>query len=144
MQAEDFLQRVQAGTVTLPFITGADRRWTRLCTRPPSESDLRERFRGALVGGAIGDTLGRPNEGRHTEVARERKVREYRPWHGWTGEPKGTITDDTQMKMWVAESILGSAEREKGIAESNARNQLLEEPLEPVLCAQCCFLMRQF
>jgi hypothetical protein len=25
--------------------------------------------------------MGRPNEGRLTEVARERKIRAYQPWH---------------------------------------------------------------
>jgi ADP-ribosylglycohydrolase len=64
--------------------------------------DLRDRFRGALIGGAIGDAMGRPNEGVRANEARTRKIRAYQPWHGWTGGPKGTITDDTQMTMWLA------------------------------------------
>jgi ADP-ribosylglycohydrolase len=71
--------------------------------------DLRDRFRGALVGGAIGDAMGRPNEGVSAAVARERRIRAYQPWGGWCGGPKGRITDDTQMTMWLAESILATA-----------------------------------
>jgi ADP-ribosylglycohydrolase len=65
---------------------------------------MRNRFRGALVGGAIGDAMGRPNESHPAEVDGERKRRAYQPWHGWTSGPKGTITDDTQMTMGLVES----------------------------------------
>ena len=84
------------------ILAATDARWVKLTLSVPSSAVLRDRFRGALVGGAIGDAMGRPNEGQSTEVARERKIREYRPWQGWTAGPKGTITDDTQMTMWVA------------------------------------------
>jgi ADP-ribosylglycohydrolase len=87
-----------------------DPRWVGLACSVTPYVDLRDRFRGALVGGAIGDAMGRPNEGQPTDVARARKVREYQPWQGWTGGPKGTITDDTQMTMWLTESILANAE----------------------------------
>jgi len=60
--------------------------------------DLRDRFRGALVGGAIGDAMGRANEGVSASEARARRIREYQPWAGWRGGPKGTITDDTQQE----------------------------------------------
>jgi ADP-ribosylglycohydrolase len=104
------------------ILAAADPRWARL--QPPVHTSvvLRDRFRGALVGGAIGDAMGRPNEGRPTEVARERKVRAFQPWHGWNRGPKGTITDDTQMTMWVAEAILEAAEEQRrGGAEAQAR-----------------------
>jgi ADP-ribosylglycohydrolase len=69
---------------------------------------LRHRFRAALIGGAIGDAMGRVNEGVWPSEARERRIRDYQPWHGWRSGPKGTSTDDTQMSMWLTESILAS------------------------------------
>jgi ADP-ribosylglycohydrolase len=108
------------------ILAAADPRWARL--QPPVHTSvvLRDRFRGALIGGAIGDAMGRPNEGRPTEVARERKVREYQSWHGWTRGPKGTITDDTQMTMWVAEAILASGVRAAEAGKGDLRDQLVD------------------
>jgi ADP-ribosylglycohydrolase len=40
-----------------------------------------------------------------------RRARDYQPWQGWQSGPKGTITDDTQMTMWMAESILAAGLR---------------------------------
>jgi ADP-ribosylglycohydrolase len=75
--------------------------------------DYRDRFRGALLGGAIGDALGRPAEGldRAEVAARFGVLREFVPWEGWTGGPKGTFTDDTQMTLCVAESLLATGGR---------------------------------
>lgn len=75
--------------------------------------DLRDRFRGALLGGAIGDALGRPAEGRDRAAvaARFGVLRDYVPWRGWQGGPKGTFTDDTQMTICVAESLLATGGR---------------------------------
>lgn len=64
--------------------------------------NLRDRFCGGLIGGAIGDVMGRPNENVWPSAGRERQIRDYQPWHGYTGGPKGTITDDTQMTTWLA------------------------------------------
>jgi ADP-ribosyl-[dinitrogen reductase] hydrolase len=55
--------------------------------------------------------MGRPIEGHPTGVAREQKLRAYKPWHGWAGGPKGTITDDTHMTIWLVESIQACARR---------------------------------
>ena len=110
------LAQVGVSGLDAPIFDATDGRWDRLRSSYPSGLDLRDRFRGALIGGAIGDAMGRPNEGRTTEVARERKIREYQPWHGWAGGPTGTITDDTQITMWVAEAILASGERAAGDA----------------------------
>lgn len=77
----------------------------RLTTSDPSTRDA---FRGALVGCAIGDALGRAVEGwprRHVEAAYGRLDR-YQPWWGWDGGPVGTATDDTQMTVCVAEWLL--------------------------------------
>lgn len=70
-----------------------------------------DRFVGALLGGAIGDALGRPNEGSRSasfEDDHPRHVTDYRPWPGWTSGPIGTITDDTQMTMCVAECLVAN------------------------------------
>jgi len=86
---------------------------------PPVETDhgagatgatapTQDRFVGALLGGAIGDALGRPNEGSRSaslETDHPRHVTDYRAWRGWAGGPIGTITDDTQMTMCVAECL---------------------------------------
>lgn len=73
---------------------------------------LRDRFRGALLWGAVGDALGRATEGRSWEEIRARYgpdgIKDYRPWRGWSGGPKGTITDDTQLTMVVAEALIAA------------------------------------
>ena len=70
--------------------------------------DYRDRYRGALLGVAIGDALGRPAESRPPAQIRAAYgvLRDYVPWPGWAGGPIGTITDDTQMTMCVAGSYL--------------------------------------
>lgn len=74
--------------------------------RSPS-AQLRDAARGALIGVAVGDALGRPGEGlRPTEIRRRYvSLTDYHPWRGWRGGPVGTVTDDTQMTMCVAESV---------------------------------------
>jgi ADP-ribosylglycohydrolase len=62
------------------------------------------RYTGALLGGAMGDALGRPNEG--TRQKRVPPLIDYVPWRGWQEGPKGTITDDTQLTMCVAECLI--------------------------------------
>jgi ADP-ribosylglycohydrolase len=44
-------------------------------------------------------------------LRRAADFRDYQPWGGWTGGPIGTITDDTQMTMCVAESLIASGGR---------------------------------
>ena len=63
------------------------------------------------MGVAIGDALGRPAEGRSRERVQERfgVLRDFVPWRGWMGGPRGTITDDTQMTICLAESIVANA-----------------------------------
>jgi ADP-ribosyl-[dinitrogen reductase] hydrolase len=77
-------------------------------TPRPSES-LRDRYRGCLVAGAIGDALGRPVEGRSAErvaTTYPDGLRDFQPWHGWKSGPLGTFTDDTQMTILVAEHLV--------------------------------------
>ena len=66
-----------------------------------STATLRGRFRGLMVGTAIGDALGRPVEG-HQQVS-ESYIEEIQT------RPRSMIyTDDTIMAIWLAESLLAS------------------------------------
>ena len=69
--------------------------------------EYRSKYRGALLGGAIGDALGRPWEARGPAATREDldSLARYRRWPGWQGGPVGTVTDDTQLTMCVGESL---------------------------------------
>ena len=74
---------------------------------PASRRPGRTHFVGALLGGAMGDALGRPVEGLHPAEVRARygRLTSYQKWSGWKEGPVGTITDDTQMTICVAESL---------------------------------------
>lgn len=67
-------------------------------------------FVGCLLGVGIGDALGRPAEAQPPDIIRERfgSLTDFRPWRGWTSGPIGTVTDDTQMTMCIAESIVAT------------------------------------
>jgi ADP-ribosylglycohydrolase len=71
---------------------------------------LGEFYRGALIGTAIGDALGRPAEGRSPAQLKEEYGRlvDFRPWRHWQDGPRGTVTDDTQMTMCVAECLIAN------------------------------------
>lgn len=77
--------------------------------------ELRDRFRGSLLWGAVGDALGRPVETWNVHWVRERYgpegLQHYEPWAGWKSGPIGTITDDTQLTMEVARSLLATGGR---------------------------------
>jgi ADP-ribosyl-[dinitrogen reductase] hydrolase len=66
---------------------------------------LFERFSGCVLGGAVGDALGRCVEGRPPG---EEWIKDYQLWHGWKSGPKGTITDDTQFTMWLSQSMIAN------------------------------------
>ena len=79
----------------------------------PSEPQLpaelySAKARGSLIGGAIGDVLGRPAEGRPpAQVERVYgRLTDFIPWGGWQGGPRGTVTDDTQLTMCVARCLV--------------------------------------
>jgi ADP-ribosylglycohydrolase len=79
--------------------------------------DGRERIRGCLLGGAIGDALGAPIEFESLAAIRAR----YGP-DGVTGFvgthwPPGTVTDDTQMTLFTAEGLL-RAGRDADLADT--------------------------
>lgn len=68
--------------------------------------DMRDRFRGCVLGGAVGDALGAPVEFMsHAEIVRKfgaAGIRDYVPAYGRLG----AITDDTQMTLFTAEGLL--------------------------------------
>jgi ADP-ribosyl-[dinitrogen reductase] hydrolase len=68
---------------------------------------LRTRFRAALLGGAIGDALGRPREGQ-LRFGPPWHVDDYQPSDDYAGGPIGRVTDDTQLTMVVAESLIAN------------------------------------
>jgi ADP-ribosylglycohydrolase len=78
-----------------------------------SLDDMRDSYRGALIGTAIGDALGRPAEQRSPRELRQRygRLTDFQPWPGWMSGPKGTVTDDTQMTMCVAECLVANDAR---------------------------------
>jgi len=64
-----------------------------------------------MLGVAVGDALGRAGESHSAETTARfygGPLRSYKPWSGWTSGPVGTITDDTQMTMCIAESIVAT------------------------------------
>src|SRR6266446_5601106 len=74
----------------------------------PSDSRLQSRFRGCLLGGAVGDALGAPVEFLDLdEIVRaygEQGIRDCAPAYG----KLGAITDDTQMTLFTAEAVLSA------------------------------------
>ena len=82
-----------------------------------SELTKLDRFRGCLIGGAIGDALGAPVEFKSLKNIREEfgpdGIKNYSEYSGF----KGAITDDTQMTMFTAEGCIRAFMRgiERGI-----------------------------
>jgi len=69
---------------------------------------MQDRFTGCLIGAAIGDALGMPNEGNPVNL--KRSACEFR--RAWRGHPNdalqaGQYTDDTQVMLLVAELVAG-------------------------------------
>jgi ADP-ribosylglycohydrolase len=84
-------------------------RWPNPVPAAPDDSRLRDLYRGCLLWGAVGDALGRPAEGKPRSVIRERfgpkGLSRFITWPGQTG-PAGTITDDTQLTMEIAGTVI--------------------------------------
>jgi ADP-ribosylglycohydrolase len=72
------------------------------------EAHLVDHATATLLVGAIGDALGSPGEAmsRHEVRRRFGRLTDFVPWHGWTGGPTGTITDDTQLTIVIAEALV--------------------------------------
>ncbi|GAW91014.1 ADP-ribosylglycohydrolase family protein [Calderihabitans maritimus] len=66
---------------------------------------LRDRFLGCLLGMAIGDALGMPAEGMSREQIRQ-KFGILEDFHPARGLPAGSYTDDTQMSLIIAQSLV--------------------------------------
>ncbi|WP_091934844.1 ADP-ribosylglycohydrolase family protein [Propionivibrio dicarboxylicus] len=70
------------------------------------EAEVRVKFRGCLLGGAVGDALGAPVEFmKRAEIVRQfgaRGIQDMVPAYGVLG----AITDDTQMTLFTAEGLL--------------------------------------
>jgi ADP-ribosylglycohydrolase len=75
-----------------------------------TDGDLRGRFRGCILGHAIGDALGAPIESLGAAEIRQTYgqygVDDFEPWGG---HPKGSWTDDTQLMRATAEGVLRAA-----------------------------------
>lgn len=83
------------------------------CAVPEPGEGLRERYRGCLLGGAVGDALGRPVEGwrsRHVWKQFPDGLRDFQPWREWYGGPRGTFTDDTQLTIEMAEWLIDAGQ----------------------------------
>jgi hypothetical protein len=87
-------------------------------TKETIENDeLRSRFRGCLLGGAVGDALGAPIEFMTLAEIRSdfgpRGIEAYSP----IPNGLGAITDDTQMSLFTAEGLIRAQQRyrERGI-----------------------------
>ncbi|EAP3462082.1 ADP-ribosylglycohydrolase family protein [Salmonella enterica] len=80
---------------------------------------MQSRFRGVMLGGAVGDALGAPVEFMRLDAIKKKfgstGVRGFEPCYG----RKGAITDDTQMSLFCGEGLL------------RAWNYQLNEGLEP-------------
>jgi len=87
----DFLSLAQGNRAA------AERLW-----RVPYRPMPPDRGSAALLCVGIGDAVGRPAEGRNPPTS----FTEYQRWAGWQSGPIGTITDDTQMTIWLARSLL--------------------------------------
>ena len=74
--------------------------------RIPTNGVIRDRFRGCLLGGAVGDALGAPVEFMKLSEIRQRfgeaGIQDYSPIYGRLG----AITDDTQLTLFTAEGML--------------------------------------
>jgi ADP-ribosylglycohydrolase len=83
---------------------GPTARWAHR-PEPPAET----RFIGALLGGAMGDALGRPAGDRSVDLIRARDGRltdDHR--HGRRSSPMATMTDETHLTMCVAECLVAN------------------------------------
>ncbi|NVM27276.1 MAG: ADP-ribosylglycohydrolase family protein [Candidatus Helarchaeota archaeon] len=94
---------------------------------------LRDRFIGTLIGTAVGDALGRPFEGwsRRQIEARVGRVTELLPDLGWRSGGAGQYTDDTQLTIAIAESLIRSEGFNLGDLMKRFIDWLDEPPIGP-------------
>ncbi len=75
-------------------------------TRPQPAPHHKRRFRGCLLGGAVGDALGAPVEFMALDEIRAQFGRPGITEFTTAFDRKGAITDDTQMTLFTAEGLL--------------------------------------
>jgi ADP-ribosylglycohydrolase len=75
---------------------------------PPAAHPPTSRVRGALLGLAIGDSLGNTTESQRPahRAAAYGKIRDYLPNHHAGGKSVGLPSDDTQLAVWLLDSML--------------------------------------
>ena len=86
---------------TLGGVTALDKSF-----RTPPPDPIRRRWRGCLLGGAVGDALGAPVEFMSLAEIRERFGPSGIVDYTTAFERPGTITDDTQMMLFTGEGLL--------------------------------------
>jgi ADP-ribosylglycohydrolase len=101
------MRRHQASAVTDARSLVPTHRTGMMLTRNPLV-DYPDRYRGAMLGTAIGDALGRPVESRSPERIRARYglVTDFIPWLEPDEGAAGKFTDDTEMTLCIAQSIV--------------------------------------
>ena len=72
-----------------------------------------DRFRGCLLGGAIGDALGYPIEFITTEAIERAHGRDAPASLSFAGGAPARISDDTQMTLFTAEGLIRATRRER-------------------------------
>jgi|APHM01.1.fsa_nt_gi ADP-ribosylglycohydrolase len=73
----------------------------------PDNNEFEDRAKGALLGLACGDALGRPIEfNSPDQIQREHGRVSDMLGHGTHRQPAGTITDDTEMALCIARSLI--------------------------------------
>ena len=94
-----------ADDVTAPEVPVPDS-WPTWKSRRQQRRTVQGRFRGCLLGGAVGDALGAPVEFlKRSDILRRfgpKGITRYAPAYGGLG----TITDDTQMTLFTAEGLI--------------------------------------
>ena len=75
-------------------------------SRPQPAPAHKRRYRGCLLGGAVGDALGAPVEFMSLEEIRAQFGRQGITEFTTAFDRKGAITDDTQMSLFTAEGLL--------------------------------------
>lgn len=99
------MEESRAWDLVLRLADGSEPSETPVTLHAVPGDETRDRFLATLLGGAIGDALGRPVERWDRARVRSRYpegVRDFEPWRGWVSGPTGTITDDTQLSLAVA------------------------------------------
>jgi hypothetical protein len=82
IRAEGLLGFLRNTVLDAPILPRKNPRWERLPSGVDRSLSLRDRFRGALIGGAIGVPLGWANEGVGPSTTGEWRIPDYQPWHG--------------------------------------------------------------